>query len=217
MIKFDQWFLPDGETHLQDWMRQTRRVVKGRFTYQFEKLEAALAFVPQWRVAVDVGAHAGLWSYWLARNFEHLHAFEPSDKHRECWIQNMLEFSNTTLHAYALGDKAGRVSLVTGPSSSGDTHVVVDDKAEIHMVTLDSLELTNVDFIKVDVEGFEYQVLKGAVETLKREKPVVIVEQKGHEHRYFGAPPQQALGYLQTLGMAPMAKPMSGDFIMGWP
>lgn len=218
MIRFDEWFLPDGETHLQEWMRKNNRRVKGRLTYQFEKFEAAMRFVPTRRVAIDVGAHVGLWTYWIARNFQRVHAFEPSAVHRQCWMKNMVDSGeNTTLYPMALGDREGRVNLHTGPSSSGDTHVVLADEGDVVMQTLDSFNFTNVDFLKVDVEGFEYHVLKGAEETLTRERPIVVVEQKGHEHKYFGAPPQQALAYLQTLGMAPMTKPISGDFIMGWP
>ena len=218
MINFDLWKLPDGERHLQDWMIKTNRRLKGRLTYQISKYEKALEFVPvtRRRVAVDVGAHAGLWSYWMAKHFETLHAFEPKPSHQECWFANMLEYTNSTLHPVGLGAADGRARLVTEPASSGDSHAVLVADGPVEIRTLDSYGLSGVDFMKIDVEGFEYPVCQGARETLLANKPIVIIEQKNHEAKYYGAPPHQALGYLTALGMSPMCKPMIGDFIMGW-
>lgn len=46
--------------------------------------------------------------------------------------------------------------------------------------TLDSFDLPTIDFMKIDCEGYEFPVLKGAAETLRRCKPVIVVEQKPH-------------------------------------
>ena len=88
---------------------------------------------------------------------------------------------------------------------------------EVQMVTLDEFNFTEVDFLKIDCEGFEVFVLRGAIETLKRNKPVIIVEQKpetGMEKNY-GIGTKDAVKFLQSLG-AVQAMELAGDHIMLW-
>ena len=81
------------------------------------------------------------------------------------------------------------------------------------MVTLDSLHLADVSIIKIDCEGFEMAVLRGAEETLARWKPVVVVEQKkGHAQKY-GFGETDAVPYLESMGYR-VAREMSGDYLM---
>ena len=81
------------------------------------------------------------------------------------------------------------------------------------METLDSLDLINVDFMKLDCEGFEENVLRGGVATITRWKPVVIVEQKREMAARFGLPLLGAVDFLKTLGYK-VAEEISGDYIM---
>lgn len=213
MKKIDGWFFPDGETHLPLWMGnpKVRMYLNGRASYQGQKQVAAIGLCKRKRVAVDVGGHVGLWSFNLANEFHEVHAFEPVAAHRECFVANTTGFENITLHACALGDHEGMVSIRTEPTSSGDSRV--DGPGDIPMHTLDSFALSQVDLLKIDTEGHELFVLRGAEETLARCKPVVIVEQKkGHAQRY-GLGETDAVPYLQSLGYR-VEKEMSGDYLM---
>lgn len=212
MIHFDKWVLPAGETHLQAWMIQKNRRVDGRLTYQYEKYEAAVRHCKQRRVAIDVGAHVGLWSYWMARDFVQVECFEPKSEHAQCWFENMLGHPNAHLHQFALGQCSGRVGLVTGPSSSGDT-TVDPHGSDVPMLALDSFEYRSVDLLKIDCEGYEVFVLEGATELLTTSRPVVIVEQKpGHGQR-FGRGEHDALRFLETLGYE-RKWDYAGDYVM---
>lgn len=213
MILFDHhWYLPDGETHLPEWMAKNNRRVNGRLTYQYEKYEAAMAHVKGRRAAVDCGAHCGLWTFWMARDFAVVHAFEPKPAHVQCWHENMAGKPNARLYETALGDEQKQVGLKTGPSSSGDTAVVLDAEGT-PMRTLDSFNLHDLDLIKIDCEGFEAFVLEGARETIARSKPVVIVEQKpGHGQR-FGRGELDAVVLLEQMG-AQRVWSKSGDFVL---
>jgi len=126
MFRFDQWWMPDGETHLVELMGKTQRRVDGRLTYQHHKYARALGFCRQFRAAVDVGAHVGLWSYWMAEWFRVLHAFEPSERHRECWVRNVTT-PTAHLYPYALGASAQQVGLCVATASSGNTRIAAGD------------------------------------------------------------------------------------------
>lgn len=229
-------WLPAGERHLVEMMRPgaKRHTLRGgKWTYQLHKLEAALGFLPadRRRVAVDVGAHVGLWSMWLVSAFEHLHAFEPVPLHAELFERNVVA-RNCTLHRMALGDRAGRVSLSVPPDQTGHAHIADGARAHhqrggglgpeswahisgVPIGTLDGLGLDRVDFIKVDVEGYELAVLKGARETLLRCRPVLVVEQKDNDRSVYGGTRDEALAWLAALG-ARRLKVISGDYILGW-
>lgn len=210
MIQHQGVWLPDGETHLPAWMDRAGEIVDGRGTYQIKKLRAAVSYCQHFRIAVDVGGHCGLWSMQLVKRFGHVHAFEPVRAHRECFTLNVEAF-NVTLHPVALGESEGSVSIQTAPTSSGDSWV--SGPGSIPMQTLDSFDLQDVDFMKLDTEGHELPILRGAAETIDRCRPVVIVEQKkGHAQR-FGLPETGAVDYLRGLGYR-LAQETSGDYIL---
>ena len=81
------------------------------------------------------------------------------------------------------------------------------------MITIDSLNLKRISAIKVDVEGFEENVLRGARETIIEFKPSVMVEQKRDFAKRFDLRVLGAIEYLTDLGYR-VAKEMSGDYIL---
>lgn len=212
MKQFQGIWFPDHETHLQQWMAKAGEIVDGKGTYQIKKLRTAVGLCKQRRVAVDVGGHVGLWSMQLTKLFDRVHAFEPVAAHRECFIKNVIDAGgNAILHEVALGEKEGNVSIHTTNTSSGDSWVKGD--GDIPMITLDSLALEEVDFMKLDCEGYELFALRGAADTIARCRPVIIVEQKPGRAQKFGLPETGAVTFLQGLGYK-LAKEMSGDYLM---
>lgn len=211
------WALPAHERHLQVWMANPKNVghkLNGRQAYQGKKQELAMSFVTNRKVAVDVGGHVGFHSFNMAHAFEQVHAFEPVALHRECFAINTQGLTNITLHAVALGAKAGSVSMNTELGSSGNT--TVGGSGSIPMITLDSLGLRDVGYIKLDCEGYEENVLRGAEATLCASWPVVLVEQKKDFHNRFGLAHLGAVKYLESLGYK-VVREVSGDYIMVHP
>jgi FkbM family methyltransferase len=191
---------------------KNKLILYGRQAYQGKKQLAALKYVKQHRVAIDVGGHIGLWSYNLAHEFAAVIAFEPVAEHRACFEKNLQGAGqHVFLKAMALGAEAGSVSIATEQGSSGNS--TVKGKGDIPMVTLDSLQIHDVDFIKLDCEGYEENVLRGAVETIEAFRPVIIVEQKRDMASRFGLPILGAVDFLKTLGYK-VAEEISGDYIM---
>jgi FkbM family methyltransferase len=204
-------WLPDGEEHLCQWMDQARRVVNGKLTYQYHKLEAALQSVRDWRTAVDVGAHVGLWSMHLVGRFATVYAIEPVADFRECLAKNVPPPGCNVL-SIALGARPGGVTLKIDPASTGGTYIC--GEGTIPMKTLDMLELAEVDFLKIDCEGYELEVLKGGEATILRDRPTICVEQKPHKlGPNFGIAGQPALDWLRDRGYL-LRRAISGDYIM---
>lgn len=200
------WWLPDQEQHLEDWILKWD-------DYQTPHRANALKHVKNWDVAVDIGAHVGLWSREFTEKFKWVIAFEPVAEHRECYEKNVTN-ENRILYPYALGEKPGFVKMQTEEHSTGGTHV--DPKAEtgdIEMRTLDSFEIPKIDFMKLDCEAYEIYVLKGARETLLRCKPVICIEQKNQP--YFGNPRYIASEYLMSLGAKPVSR-FKDDCVFAW-
>lgn len=233
MILHQGVYLPDGETHLPAWMDKAGEIVDGRGTYQVAKLRKALSFCRDFRTAVDVGAHCGLWSMQLVKRFSTLHAFEPVEAHRQCFYLNVPGLASkwelvddeerqiggcgrvgdcgVEMHACALGETPGSIRIETAPTSSGDSRI--GGEGDIPLRTLGSFALRDVDFIKIDTEGYELPILRGGVETIRRDMPVIIVEQKPGHAQHFGFRETEAVDYLISLGYKTAAV-MSGDYIM---
>ena len=209
-------WLPASEEHLVEWMTTVNKRVNGKLTYQYHKLEQCMMRLDSKhrRVAVDVGAHVGLWTMHLAPLFGHVHAFEPNHDLRGCFELNV-PHQNVTRYEMALGPQPGKVSLRNFAGNSGHTmNTGVTPDGTIPMATLDSMALPVCDFIKIDVEGFEPGVIEGATETILRCHPVIMVECKGFENHH-GYTVGQAWVMLKALGMVQVLD-LGGDKLMVW-
>ena len=138
------------------------------------------------RCFVDIGANVGIYSYYYMNRFEKIIAFEPLIKY--CKL-NSLKSKKIIIHNCAISDKQGETMLYTPvkkgievPSNSSLNKIGYDCVENlIKIKTLDEFNLTDVDLIKIDVEGHEAKVLNGALDTIKRNKPILIIE---IEHRH---------------------------------
>lgn len=199
MIRFDQWCFPDGETHLPKRMAKWNLRVDGRLTYQYPLYDLARSTCTETRVAVDVGAHVGLLSFWMVRDFSQVMAFEPVEAHRDCWAMNVPARPDDRLYPFALGAREDSVRMAApAPSSTGGTRVT--GPGPIPMRTLDSFQFDVVDLLKIDCEGYEIDVLAGAKATIARCRPVVAVEQRAKLTTTFGHGSQDAVKWLRQLG-----------------
>ena len=141
---------------------------------RLEIVRAAIRRCDKRRVAVDVGAHAGRWSTILAQNFYSVMAFEPVPENCRAWTERV-KAPNATLFERAVGNIDGKCRI-EGPGNSKYWRAIPDEAGPVDMMRLDSLRLWDVDLIKTDCEGDDTWALLGAVETIIRCQPVVVVE-----------------------------------------
>lgn len=173
--------------------------------YQGRHRASSLFFCNSFVNAIDVGAHVGTWAVDLQKTFHHVYAFEPVEEHRLCLEKNV-DLSKVTIYPYALGDKEGEVTLSQAEEgNSGTVSITEGGKYSSKVMTLDSFGLEDIDYIKVDVEGYELQFLKGAVETIKANKPIINIEIKKTCER-FGYSQMDIVNYLTSLGMINCAR-----------
>ena len=112
--------------------------------------------------------------------FKYVYAFEPMPHHRECFEKNVKKY-NVTLFPFALGDFTGKVEFKIDKENTGNCHIVENydkRKGQFKQKELDNFKFDKLDYIKIDAEGHEKEVLEGAVETLDKHKPFVSVEIK---------------------------------------
>lgn len=202
MKKAGDFWIPDAEE------AQVEAIAKGGA--QIDHLEAALAYCTQFRVAIDGGANVGTWTVPLKAKFTAVYAFEPAADTFECLERNS-PYSGNIRAALGDGRGSGRVNAdETWPNGTGSRYVTKGD--EFPIVTIDGMELSELDFLKLDLEGMEPMAIKGAMNTLVRCKPVVLFEEKTRFAARYGYPPGEAARLLKALGYS-LEKRIGPDLI----
>ena len=169
------------------------------------------------RRAVDAGAHVGFWSEWLARRFEHVAAFEPHPIMQACFSDNVTH-RNTTLHRCALGEGESTVALNYDSSNSGMSHISLETSGDTAMRTLDSFGFDDLDFIKIDVEGFEARLLRGAADTLRRNRPLLLIENiERYQTERYAEQPGEVERLLNAMGARLLLSLSEDTQLYAWP
>lgn len=172
-----------------------------KLTYMLSK-----PYIKNFRTALDVGCRVGEFTRYLHRDFQHVYAFDPN-----LWpdFPCNVDLSNVTHFRCALGDEVDEIRMY------GGTHSEKAGKAPtiVQVYTIDMFGFDDVDYIKIDVEGFEKKVLLGAAKTIERFSPLIVIEQNDvvleGEHQY------AAKEYLETIGYKVVAVDKRGwDFVM---
>lgn len=188
------WYLPDNDVHFTEYLDGLHKAGHP-VEYQREQREKALSHCDNFRGAIDIGAHVGLWARPLCDKFKEVYAVEPCED-----FLSILEANApyAKVWNYAVGEEEKKISLKTNQDNSGVSFV--DPSAtdgECLMIRLDNIVFKErIDFIKIDCEGYELPILKGASGIIEEDQPVVIVEQKPHKTNGYGWGQHAAIEYL---------------------
>lgn len=152
--------------------------------------------------AIDGGAHVGSWTVKMADHFDAVLAFEPCAESFEMLKANVYADTvpgSVELYCRALMDKDCMVR-VEAPGRQTLTARQVNYGGDVHGITIDGLNLTGCDFIKLDLEGSEPLAIIGAKETLKKFKPFLVIEFNPNLADRFEQTPKSMLIMLKALG-----------------
>lgn len=206
MKKFGDFWIPDVDARLNwHWLKSWRLYSRGRGP-KIADLEQALAYCRRWTVAVDGGANVGAYSRIMMERFDEVHAFEPAPDTFSCLTRNLSAWgAGERVRAYenVLSDRREKVGLRPKPRGRSPSRRVVPG-GDIESVRIDDLELPDLAFLKLDVEGYEERALRGAEQTLLRFRPLVMFEEKPAKAVHFGDV-DGAHRYLKSLGMKALA------------
>lgn len=142
-------------------------------------------------IAIDVGANAGYYTLPFAKWFSKVHAFEPVKEIAKKLEKNIIlnSFSNVEIHVAACGQEDGCAELYVQDSVDGDFKLnsglsslvkrqdYFKTQINVPLVSIDSIfSGSHIGIIKIDVEGAEYQVLKGSTKVIRESSPVIVWE-----------------------------------------
>ena len=160
--------------------------------YEFDSKEHLVKSIPDGGVFFDIGANIGLFSIYIAnkRSDVSFYCFEPETHAHQCLSETSKTLRNTKINIfnYAVGELESTLPLFKSSKNDGGHSLVHDwseknvekDSDYVEVINLDNfIEKENIpapDVVKIDVEGYELNVLKGMINIIKKFKPVLLIE-----------------------------------------
>lgn len=181
--------------------------------HQFEEMYKSRIYDSFFRgkqdlVVFDVGANIGMFTYYASRYSKEIHAIEPSKDHLQV-LSSMIEFNKLTdkviIHPYALSNKDGMAefhhnenktmySLSGAVNNTNETELVITKRLDT--ILFDN-NIEHIDFMKLDVEGAEFDILGSDSFTNAAPKIGALVVEL---HQWAGRNPHQAVEALELRG-----------------
>ncbi len=180
------WHWPSKDLKCWDWLQNEKDLPQRISDLTKEK-----------RVMIQAGGNCGFYTKHYAQLFETVYTFEPDQLNFQCLVMNLEEL-NVYKQQACLGDKRSLVSITTSQKNVGAYAVDTKRRGHIPTLMIDDLGLEICDLIHLDIEGWEFPALRGGIETIKRCKPVIVLEWMNHGEK-FGYSNADILKWLENL------------------
>jgi FkbM family methyltransferase len=134
-------------------------------------------------ICIQAGGHVGIFPLFYAKYFREVYTFEPYEPNFEALAENTKEAENIHLSMNALFHRSNREGFLAIPDSSNSgTARISNAGQEITTIALDDIEFNGkVGLIHLDIEGSEYFALAGAEKLISKDKPIIVLENRGHK------------------------------------
>lgn len=138
-------------------------------------------------VVVDIGANIGYYTILMAKNAKKVFAIEPDRDCFEILKKNVdaNKLKNVVLLNIALGAKREKLILIKDKENQGNSHIGTGKGSTITCERLEQILVNEqkIDLIKIDTQGWEPEVIKGAEKIIERDKPTVFLEYSPSEYQ----------------------------------
>lgn len=182
--KVGEWLWPESDTECQ------------KVAGDMSSLKEAVGYCENFRVAVQAGGNVGIWPFALAGKFETVYTAEPDPDNFSCLCANVPQKNVFKLQCgFGSGTRPLSMNARVENCGAGYLH----GPGDTPVIAIDSLALQNVDLIALDIEGMELYAIHGARTTIMQFHPVIMLEMKGHGHRY-GYEDGEIEKYLSGIG-----------------
>ncbi len=139
-------------------------------------------------LAMDIGANIGNHSLYFSDHFKKVRSFEPNPATFTLLSFNLRGISNAIPFNFGLGQESGQIELNENMQNMGESSIVYKTQGNTRTVKIElkvldeiSSEITDLIFMKIDVEGYEHSVLAGGASTIERHQPIIVLEQHASE------------------------------------
>lgn len=143
-------------------------------------LGQTIPYLSKDKTTLDIGARNGLYATFFAEHSKNVICFEAVQELCGAALKTVCEdYDNVECRNVAVSDHGGTIDFYVDDkrlSMSSVYDLVNGIKRKVISITIDSLELDDVGFMKIDVEGHELAVLRGAAETIRRNSPSLMIE-----------------------------------------
>ena len=177
MIKLENgWNVPDGDTKMTRHLKTDLSPQNAE--YEQRQRNTILENLPIKHTFVDVGANLGVWSITLMPHFEKVISYEPSSRNRECLRMNL--GTKGEIRSVALSNFNGESAFHEEIKNCGNSKLWNEGDIEglykVPVRKLDDEKIENCSLIKMDVQGYEWQVIQGAENLIETQNPWIAFE-----------------------------------------
>lgn len=168
-LKNNIW-VPSDDAQIEQWREQGYPHMQAKCLNQF--LTWCKSQNKKFNGVIDIGAWCGTWTLAIQKLAKKIYCFEPNKTHFECLYKNTGGYQNVSVYNQAIGNEEGFIAL-SNEQATQNTRVL-KEKGNTKISKLDSMQFSDIDLIKIDVEGLEMEVIKGGIDTISKAKYLMI-------------------------------------------
>lgn len=161
---------------------------------------------------LDIGAHIGSSAYFIFNTLapSKIFSFEPDKRNNEYFnefLQGQIKNNSITLVPLAVWKFTGIIPFHLNQKNSADNKYEASESSTVECITVDDFVTQSslkVSLLKIDVQGYEIEVLQGSLMTLSAHQPLVIIEIDKNSLDARGLEIREILGFIEQIGYRPL-------------
>lgn len=197
-----------------------KKINEKKFLKEYPEAKNIGKYIKNPEVCFDIGANYGVYSFYLSKKFPNskIYSFEPYSRSFYILrkIKKRFNLQNIFPKRLALGNKNEKMKIWVHDFEDAMATISKNKGEDVVMVKLDDFvkknKINKIDFIKIDVEGFEKNIIDGGMKTIKEFKPVILMEIVETLLKKFNSTPKEIIKMMERLGYRSL-KQGEGDYL----